>query len=195
MIGIYGGAFDPFHFGHLGAIKNALKQRAFTKIIIVPSYAHAYGKEMASIDRRIKWIKGTIKDSRSGLSHTERQMMEASNIEKKIHEMKNGGPVYTSDLIIYFKKLFTNDLAFITGSDNDISKYYRYDIIESNCDIIEVPEITGVLHSSDIKKLLNEKVDDDRKRKDITKKLFLNLSEANIPEIIKEYRKPLDYNS
>tara|TARA_B100002019_G_scaffold277688_1_gene277738 strand:+ start:172 stop:753 length:582 start_codon:yes stop_codon:yes gene_type:complete len=193
MIGIYGGAFDPFHFGHLGAIKNALKQRAFTKIVIVPSYAHAYGKEMASLEKRIKWIENTIRDSRGGLSHSERQIMEVSNIEKKIHELKNGGSVYTADLILYFKKLFTDDLAFITGSDNDISKYYRYDIIESNCDIIEVPEITGVLHSSHIKDLLQEKVDDnERRRKEIKEKLFLNLSEPNIPEIIKEYRKSLD---
>lgn len=35
--GIYGGAFDPFHSGHLSVIKGALKSRKIDKILVIPT--------------------------------------------------------------------------------------------------------------------------------------------------------------
>lgn len=44
--GLFGGTFDPIHFGHLYQIKWAFEQhRTLDRVIVVPSHDHPYGKQ------------------------------------------------------------------------------------------------------------------------------------------------------
>ena len=45
--GIFGGAFDPPHLGHLAAAAVALAAGQLDKLLVVPTFAHPFGKQMA----------------------------------------------------------------------------------------------------------------------------------------------------
>ncbi len=45
--GIFGGAFDPPHLGHLAAAAVALAAGRLDKLLVVPTFAHPFGKQTA----------------------------------------------------------------------------------------------------------------------------------------------------
>jgi len=59
-VGILGGTFDPPHLGHLMAAEIALQE--VKKVIWVPSFKHAFGKEPTSFKHRCKMVREMIKD-------------------------------------------------------------------------------------------------------------------------------------
>ena len=51
--GIFGGAFDPPHLGHLAAAAVALAAGQLDRLLVVPTFAHPFGKQMASWPDRL----------------------------------------------------------------------------------------------------------------------------------------------
>ena len=62
-IGIYGGTFDPIHFGHLITARYILETRELDKLIFIPCYisphkVHQFSSnENASFDKSFSLIK------------------------------------------------------------------------------------------------------------------------------------------
>lgn len=59
-IGIYGGAFDPPHKGHLDVVKTVLKECKLDSIHIVPSHKNLFGKRLSDFNERIELCKKTF---------------------------------------------------------------------------------------------------------------------------------------
>ena len=103
-IGIFGGTFNPVHFGHLRAAEE-LAQNFLDKVIFIPTNITS-NKEKPGIDpeKRMKMLNIAIKNNKK---------FEASDIE-----IKRGGLSYSYDTIIQLKKIYPSDeLYFIAGVD------------------------------------------------------------------------------
>lgn len=147
MYGIYGGAFDPFHLGHISAIKQALQNPLIDSIIIVPSYKHPYGKKMIDYNKRVEMIKRVIADNKT-FNEFDKKRISVSTIEFDYFQSEMA---YTYKVLDKISSLLKEPVAFITGSDNDITKFLGYDNIVKNHKIVTVEEDKSFRHSSEIK--------------------------------------------
>lgn len=106
-IGVFGSAFNPPTKGHMDCIKQIMGK--FDKIILVPSYSHAFGKNMINFDTRVKMTTLAIEEN-------DQQGILVSSIEKDIFD---GSPIYTWQLMMELERQYPNDqLTFVCGVDN-----------------------------------------------------------------------------
>lgn len=61
-IGLFGGSFDPFHFGHLNFLINMLEQAQLDKILICPAKSTAFKTPHTSIEHRVHMLQLIIEE-------------------------------------------------------------------------------------------------------------------------------------
>lgn len=152
-IGVYGSAFDPIHLGHIDCLRQVDGQ--YHTIIIVPSYKHAFGKDMTPFDLRLSMVETAI-NSISDFKST----LLISDVERKIAQDNVEKPVYTYDVLHYLEKELRNDqLEFIMGPDNaepkQWGKFYKADEILSRWGI-KVVEQRKKVRSSLVRAMVKE---------------------------------------
>lgn len=128
-IGIFGGSFDPPHLGHLLAAVYALKIFEFDEVWLVPTYQHAFNKDLSPFKDRVKMCKRLI------LSLG--KQFKVSEFEKEIKS--DGKMLHTLQAL----KRKHQDTAFslIVGSDTlkDRDKWYKFEEIENTFMVCVVP--------------------------------------------------------
>jgi nicotinate-nucleotide adenylyltransferase len=131
-VGIFGGTFDPIHFGHLRAAEEIREILDLEKIYFVPTSVppHKTSPGMASPHDRLKMLELALNDN---------NFFRISDIE-----IKRGGTSYTIDTLRYFSDTFPLfDLYFIAGSDlfSEIDSWKDYKKIfrASNFAVIDRP--------------------------------------------------------
>ncbi|KPK02312.1 MAG: hypothetical protein AMK71_02695 [Nitrospira bacterium SG8_35_4] len=104
-IGIYGGAFNPVHYGHLRTAEEVYEKFSLDKIVFVPSGRTPFDKpDLAVPHHRLEMIKRAVKGNRH---------FAVSDIETK-----SRGKSYTIDTVKKLKKLDPDaELSFILGID------------------------------------------------------------------------------
>ncbi len=109
---VFGSAFNPPHMGHADVINQALGH--FSGVILVPSFAHAFGKAMAPFQLRLDMAAALAKHCDWGTN------VRVSDIEKSIEAHKpRSEPVYTFDVLEAMEKLWPDtQFVFIVGPDN-----------------------------------------------------------------------------
>ena len=103
-IGIFGGTFNPVHFGHLRAAEE-VAQSFLDKVVFIPTNITS-NKKMPEIspEKRMEMINIAIKNHKK---------FEVSDIE-----IKRGGFSYSYDTIVQLEKIYPLDeLYFIAGMD------------------------------------------------------------------------------
>ena len=120
-IGIFGGAFDPPHTGHLMVIAQVLATVPLDKVVVVPCWNHAFGKQMTDFRHRFAMAKRAFKFFGPIRVHV-------SPIEKDLKTR------YTVDLIRAFKEQMPvpeDELFLILGEDewNDRLKWHQWEEI------------------------------------------------------------------
>jgi nicotinate-nucleotide adenylyltransferase len=113
---LYGGSFDPPHFGHLHLAKLVSKIIRKIKVIVVPCNINPLKKKViASNYHRFNMLN---------------LLFEESNLDYHIsnYEIQKEGPSFSVDTILYFKEKYEN-LFFLMGEDSFLSlkkwKNYR----------------------------------------------------------------------
>ena len=110
IIGLYGGAFDPPHVGHLMVAMWASVTGFVDKIWIIPAYKHVFEKQMTSFDHRLNMCKEAF------------SIFENVQIKQDEKDwVLNGGSGYTIDFLNHLKTIYPEtDYSFraIIGSDN-----------------------------------------------------------------------------
>ncbi len=90
-IGIYGGAFNPIHYGHLRTAEEAAGMLSLDKVIFVPSGVTPFDKpDLVSPGHRYKMVKDAIEGN---------LLFNISAIEVKIREKS-----YTVDSLLSLRK-------------------------------------------------------------------------------------------
>ncbi|GHT18179.1 putative nicotinate-nucleotide adenylyltransferase [Planctomycetales bacterium] len=118
--GIYGGAFDPIHLGHLLLAENCLRQARLDRVIFVPTGVspHRFGKESfhASAGDRLNMIESAI----TGYDEFLVSRYEIERLE----------PSYTVETLRYFQKTFSlvePKFFLLMGADmfNDLPNWHE----------------------------------------------------------------------
>jgi nicotinate-nucleotide adenylyltransferase len=104
-IGIYGGAFNPVHYGHLRTAEEVYEKFSLTKVLFIPSGRTPFDKpDLAKAHHRLEMIKRALKGNRH---------FSVSDIETK-----SRGKSYTIDTVRKLKKLYPDsEFSFILGID------------------------------------------------------------------------------
>ena len=109
-IGVFGSAFNPPHRGHLDVVNQAVQ--AFEAVIVVPSFKHAFGKEMLAFEVRMSLTEALFgeKEQSISVSAVEREIAN-TNIPDR--------PVYTYDVLQELQERNpAAEINFIVGPDN-----------------------------------------------------------------------------
>ncbi|KAB0475790.1 nicotinate-nicotinamide nucleotide adenylyltransferase [Vibrio chagasii] len=143
-IAIFGSAFNPPSLGHKSVIDSLAH---FDKILLVPSIAHAWGKEMLDFDTRCQLVNAFISD----LSLAQ---VELSLIEKSL--FTPGESVTTYAVLSELQKLHGDaELTFVIGPDNffKFSSFYKSGEITERWSVMACPEKVKI-RSTDIRNAL-----------------------------------------
>ena len=106
---LFGGTFDPPHFGHLIVAQTIFEAEHFDKIVFVPAHIPPHKKErkISSVALRLEMLKIATMDN--------------PNFEISDIELKRGGISYSLETIHTYKKqtgLDRGDLYYLIGSDS-----------------------------------------------------------------------------
>lgn len=125
-IGIFGGAFNPIHNGHIAlaqAARNALKLQ---KMLIIPTEHSPHKTEAAvSFEDRAEMCR---------IAFAGNDKFEISDIEKQL-----GGTSYTINTVRALKEIYPKNTEFylIIGGDMlfYFEKWYRYEALLKECHV------------------------------------------------------------
>ena len=117
-IGIFGGAFNPVHNGHINLAKSYLKSLSLDKLILIPTAnpPHKTAAGLACEEDRLNMLSIAFKAV---------DRVEISDIEFQRNEKS-----YTYDTVRELRKIYSDDALFlIIGDDQFLSfdKWYKYD--------------------------------------------------------------------
>ncbi|MDG2367085.1 MAG: nicotinate-nucleotide adenylyltransferase [Candidatus Marinimicrobia bacterium] len=106
---LFGGTFDPPHFGHLIVAQTIFEAEHFDRIVFVPAHIppHKLDVKISSVDTRIEMLKIATKDN--------------PNFIISDNEIRRGGISYSLETILSYKeetKIETKDLFYLIGSDS-----------------------------------------------------------------------------
>lgn len=127
MIGIFGGCFDPPHFGHIKSALGLIKRFDFEQIRLIPCQLSPLKETVhASANHRWQMLNLVCR------SH--------DNLIADDRELKRKAPSYTIDTLLELREEFGNQqsLVLIVGVDAFFSfcKWHRYEEILTLCHIM-----------------------------------------------------------
>lgn len=107
-VGLFGGSFDPIHFGHLISARSLAEQLSFSRVILIPSARppHKAGVEVSPFQHRFAMARAAVDGD---------PLFEVSDIE-----MKRAGPSFTLDTVNEYRIRVGNDSEtfWIIGADS-----------------------------------------------------------------------------
>ncbi len=117
-VGIFGGAFNPVHNGHMNLAKSYIKSLSLDKLLVIPTAnpPHRSGVDFAPAQNRFEMLS---------LAFEEIDEAEISDIE-----FRRAGKSYTRDTVDELEKIYKDaEFYLIIGSDQFLcfDKWYRYD--------------------------------------------------------------------
>jgi nicotinate-nucleotide adenylyltransferase len=139
-IALFGGSFDPPHFGHREVVKYALEILDIDKIIVVPAFLNPFkSKSHYSPQKRLQLSK--------------RMFNHLHSVEVSDYEINQHQSVKIEQTLKYFQQIYSVKY-FIIGADNlkNIDKWYNFEYIDT--------QITWVIATRDGYKLDTSKLRD-----------------------------------
>lgn len=191
MIGVFGGSFDPIHFGHIEPLNELSEIFDFKEIRLIPTYQSPVNKSFyASADHRYK-MAAIIASS------------GANNFIPDDIEIRKEGISYTYETIKTIKKeAKEEDLCLIIGLDVflNIETWYNYIAILEIANIIVINRPDSDLKKIEkmnfeiVNRITNNKIDFLKNEK---KQIFfhqissINISSTKIRSMIKRGDDPV----
>ena len=138
-IAVFGSAFNPPTLGHLSVLGELVH---FDKVLLVPSFKHAWGKKMADFALRCHWLAQFIQDAKT--QDATFAALELCTLEQQISD---GNAVTTWDLLTALQTHYpTSKLTFVMGPDNllQFNQFYRAADIAAKWNILSCPERVAI---------------------------------------------------
>ena len=113
-IALFGGSFDPPHFGHYSVVKEALKTLNIDKLVVVPAFLNPFKtSSSATPHQRLQWTK---------------EMFEKfPKVLVDAYEIEQGKSTTTATTLSHFQQKYCVKYLII-GADNlaSIEKWYNF---------------------------------------------------------------------
>ena len=126
--GIFGGAFNPPHKGHINLAKEAIEQLKLRKLLIIPTFESPHkATKLAPFDERAEMCRRAF----SGIS--DKCEVEICEIEREL-----GGISYTINTLRALKKRYDDARFFLLiGGDMlfSFTEWYKYESILKECEV------------------------------------------------------------
>ena len=126
--GIFGGAFNPPHKGHINLAKEAIEQLKLRKLLIIPTFESPHkATKLAPFDERAEMYRRAF----SGIS--DKCEVEICEIEREL-----GGISYTINTLRALKKRCDDARFFLLiGGDMlfSFTEWYKYESILKECEV------------------------------------------------------------
>lgn len=124
---IFGGTFDPIHYGHLLSVKALAKQVGLQQVILLPNHRPPYRPQPeATIQQRLAMIKLAIKNN--------------SLFSVDTRELKRTNTSCTVETLLSFRKQigWQKSLVFIIGQDSllSIGTWFNWKKILNICHLL-----------------------------------------------------------
>ncbi|PIB12918.1 nicotinate-nicotinamide nucleotide adenylyltransferase [Vibrio rotiferianus] len=151
-IAVFGSAFNPPSLGHKSVIESLSH---FDVVLLEPSIAHAWGKDMLDYPTRCRLVDAFIKDM--ALSNVQR-----SDLEQTLYQPEQS--VTTFALLTKIQEIYpTADITFVIGPDNffKFAKFHKAEEITKRWSVMACPEKLKV-RSTDIRNAINQGESIDR---------------------------------
>jgi nicotinate-nucleotide adenylyltransferase len=119
-IGIYGGTFDPIHYGHLILSRQACEELNFDQLIFVPAGLSPSKKTSAKASGELR-----LSMLRAAIQGQEDFMVDDC-------ELKRSPPSYSIDTVLHIRERDPNaELYWLIGADNvnGLNKWHRFDTL------------------------------------------------------------------
>ena len=130
-IAIFGGTFNPIHYGHLAIAEEVRGKFNLDKIIFVPTFISPHKEAAELVDARQRTIM-------TYLATVSNPCFEVSTVE-----VDRGGKSYTIDTIKHFKQIYgeKDQLYFILGADMlmEVASWKNVEELLKLCRFIAVP--------------------------------------------------------
>ncbi len=140
---IYGGSFDPLHFGHIELAKTALLETGANRLIFIPAKVSPFkeGKNHTEFIHRFNMCKLAC------------VYIGNSTVDDIEHHLP--APSYTINTLCEIKKKYNDDLVFVCGADSfmDLDKWKDPERIFTMAEIF-----TAVRDDVDISVLKDKKI-------------------------------------
>lgn len=149
-IALFGGTFDPVHYGHLRLAEEACEAAGLERVLFVPAHTSPFRRqELLSAPRhRLQMTQLAVADNPA---------FEASDIE-----IQRGGISYTVDTVASVRAMYPDaELYLIMGADTlqGFMSWYRPDVIVRECRLL-----VGVRPHYDLQAILEHLPDAIRER-------------------------------
>lgn len=113
-IGLFGGAFDPFHNGHLAICRAAAEQLGLDRLIVIPTFVPPHKNNMRTAFKdRYNMAAAALRGTGFAVSD---------------YEQRRGDVSYSAQTVEDFAKMYPGDkLYFIIGGDSyrDFHSWYE----------------------------------------------------------------------
>lgn len=124
---LFGGTFDPIHYGHLRPVEALAEQVELEKVILLPNHVPPHRPQPeASPLQRLEMVKLAIQDNPLFTIDT--------------RELEKNSPSYTIETLTQLRQEMgtTQPLAFIIGQDSllSINTWYGWEQILNNCHLL-----------------------------------------------------------
>lgn len=129
LTGLFGGTFNPIHYGHLKAADEVLRCFPLDRILFIPSYIppHKSQKEVVAVEHRLRMVEIACQNQPKFL---------VSDVEAR-----NPTPSYSIVTLRKLKEIYPEDkFFFIVGSDAflEIETWKDYTELLKECSFIVV---------------------------------------------------------
>jgi nicotinate-nucleotide adenylyltransferase len=139
-LGVFGGAFNPPHKGHVRLARDFADRLSLSKVMVVPSFIppHKSPAGLASSEDRLEMC-------RLAFCGDERFTVSSMEIDR-------GGKSYTYDTLVEIKKQIPDaELFLIIGSDMFLTfeTWYRYEDILKICTLCTAARVNNITLQND----------------------------------------------
>lgn len=125
LLGVFGGTFDPIHYGHLRLAEEAREQFGLKEVIFVPAAQSPFKQRLTEAEHRFRMAELAVQDNPA---------FRVSRIE-----IERGGVSYTIDTMREMKRLYPlSELFFLAGLDAilELPRWYRAEELLDLCTFI-----------------------------------------------------------
>ena len=124
---LFGGAFDPIHFGHLQMAECASKQLG-AKVLFIPAKISVWKNESAPVKDKIEMIKLAIKD------FNRENVFDVSDYEASLENDTN----YTIDTVKHFKKAYPNSEIYLLIGQDQVNSFHDWKDADELAKLVKV---------------------------------------------------------